>query len=135
MESQCNSSTSSSVSYEKNNDILKQAYKERMERELKILSSQPILPDSSSKNYNKFKQFVFNGYSIQIEEIPGFGIGSSLWNSSIPICKYLEMNKNIIEGKRVIELGAGVGLVSIVCALLGGNVVSTDKKRNHTTNR
>lgn len=35
-----------------------------------------------------------------------------------------------LEGKRCIELGAGVGLVSLVAALRGGSVIATDRIDN-----
>lgn len=35
------------------------------------------------------------------------------------MCMYLELGKVELKGKRVIELGAGTGLVGIVTALLG----------------
>lgn len=37
------------------------------------------------------------------------------------LCMFLEMGKVDLKGKRVIELGAGTGLVGIVAALLGKN--------------
>lgn len=38
---------------------------------------------------------------------------------AVVLCMYLELGKVDIKGKKVIELGAGTGLVGIVAALLG----------------
>lgn len=38
---------------------------------------------------------------------------------AVVMCMYLEMGKVDLQGKEVIELGAGTGLVGIVAALMG----------------
>lgn len=54
--------------------------------------------------------------------------GHLLWNAGRTVSEYLEENrKTLVEGKTILELGAGAGLPSLVCALNGGSmVVSTD---------
>ncbi|KAL6058859.1 Methyltransferase-like protein 21B [Balamuthia mandrillaris] len=54
--------------------------------------------------------------------------GYRLWDSSIALAKYLEhsQQEHKWEGKRVLEVGAGCGLVGIALALQGANVVMTD---------
>lgn len=55
------------------------------------------------------------------------GTGSSLWDSSIVLLKYLERTHcDDWRGKRVLDLGAGVGLVGLVLALYGAHVTLTD---------
>jgi nicotinamide N-methyltransferase len=51
-----------------------------------------------------------------------------LWNAGRVTSRYLEENsESIVKGKYVLELGAGAGLPSIVCALRGARkVVVTD---------
>ncbi|KAI2628613.1 hypothetical protein GGR54DRAFT_353603 [Hypoxylon sp. NC1633] len=50
-----------------------------------------------------------------------------LWNGSRIISKYFENNVSEVQGRTVLELGAGAGLPSIVCAILGAEkVVVTD---------
>lgn len=44
------------------------------------------------------------------------------------MCMYLELGRVEIEGKSVIELGAGTGLVGIVAAMLGAKVTITDRQ-------
>ena len=51
-----------------------------------------------------------------------------LWNASRVLCDYLQEHAaSLVLGKDVLELGAGAGLPSIVCAVLGARkVVVTD---------
>ncbi len=53
--------------------------------------------------------------------------GHHLWNAGRLISTYLESNPSVIAGKTVLELGAGAGLPSLVCAhLKAKKVVVTD---------
>ena len=55
--------------------------------------------------------------------------GSHVWGCSIHLSTYL-LERLTAEGQdahRIVELGAGVGLVSAVCALAGSSVVCTDQ--------
>ncbi|CUS14145.1 unnamed protein product [Tuber aestivum] len=53
--------------------------------------------------------------------------GHMLWNAGRVVSTYLEAHTGLVLGKRVLELGAGAGLPSLVCALRGaGEVVVTD---------
>lgn len=70
---------------------------------------------------------------ILIEEAPnllaaGSNVGLRTWEASLHLAQYLHTSPDLVRGKNVIELGAGTGLVSILCAgPLGANVVlSTD---------
>ncbi|KAI5856716.1 hypothetical protein GGS23DRAFT_396313 [Durotheca rogersii] len=50
-----------------------------------------------------------------------------LWNGSRIISRYFETHVPEVQGRTVLELGAGAGLPSIVCAILGAQkVVVTD---------
>jgi len=57
--------------------------------------------------------------------------GSTVWTAAIALSRFLEHHyKDDLEmfsGKRVLELGAGTGLVSIVAASMGAHVTSTDQ--------
>lgn len=61
-----------------------------------------------------------------------FNCGSTLWSAGLVLARYLEQERSMFDkGKltlRVLELGAGLGLAGIVCALHGGcqEVVLTD---------
>ena len=54
--------------------------------------------------------------------------GHLLWNAGRTVANYLEANKDeVIKEKTVLELGAGAGLPSLICALNGAkHVVVTD---------
>ncbi|KAH8591604.1 putative methyltransferase-domain-containing protein [Bisporella sp. PMI_857] len=53
--------------------------------------------------------------------------GHHLWNAGRLISTYIEKNTSLIMNKTVLELGAGAGLPSLVCVLLGAKkVVVTD---------
>ena len=50
-----------------------------------------------------------------------------LWNGSKLMSNYLEMHPELVQGRTVLELGAGAGLPSLVAAMLGARkVVMTD---------
>ncbi|XP_010536413.1 PREDICTED: protein N-lysine methyltransferase METTL21A [Tarenaya hassleriana] len=56
--------------------------------------------------------------------------GSVMWDSGVVLGKFLEHaveSENLsLQGKKVVELGSGCGLVGCIAALLGGNVFLTD---------
>lgn len=53
--------------------------------------------------------------------------GHHLWQAGRVVATYLEENSALVEGKVVLELGAGAGLPSIVCGILHAEkVVVTD---------
>ncbi|KAL0949941.1 hypothetical protein HGRIS_009966 [Hohenbuehelia grisea] len=53
--------------------------------------------------------------------------GHYLWNAARAIATFLDANPSLYRGRNVLELGAGGGLPSIVCALNGAqHVVVTD---------
>jgi predicted nicotinamide N-methyase len=49
------------------------------------------------------------------------------WQAGIIVSRFLESHPELIENKRVLELGAGAGLPSLVCSKIGASfVVVTD---------
>jgi len=65
----------------------------------------------------------------------GIGVGGAAWPAGYVLAEYMSRRPSIPPdaddvfdwtNKRVVELGAGLGLVSIVAALLGADVVATD---------
>lgn len=54
---------------------------------------------------------------------PYFGI---LWPSSVALAIFLADHPELVKGKSVLELGAGLGLPSLVASHLGANVLATD---------
>ncbi|KAJ4823956.1 hypothetical protein Tsubulata_016437 [Turnera subulata] len=75
------------------------------------------------------------GHSISILQSPSSlgtpGVtGSVMWDSGIVLGKFLEHAVDSgmldLQGKKVVELGSGCGLVGCIAALLGAQVVLTD---------
>ena len=56
--------------------------------------------------------------------------GAVMWDSGVVLAKFLEHSVDsgmlLLQGKKVIELGSGCGLVGCVAALLGAEVTLTD---------
>ncbi|PIO61901.1 hypothetical protein TELCIR_16560 [Teladorsagia circumcincta] len=56
------------------------------------------------------------------------GVAGVLWDSAIVLSEYLDTHPDLIRGHQVLELGAGLGLPSIVAAKLSGkSVMATDQ--------
>ena len=55
--------------------------------------------------------------TIQQEREYDKSTGMSIWKGSEVMSTYLQQNVHLIKGKKVLELGAGCGLVGLVCAL------------------
>jgi len=70
------------------------------------------------------------GYSVNFKEGPlGDGLGAKVWDSAFNLCKCMlyEKTQAAFEGRRVLEIGAGVGICGLLAAQLGSTqVVLTD---------
>ncbi|KAF4370514.1 hypothetical protein G4B88_021693 [Cannabis sativa] len=75
------------------------------------------------------------GHSLSVHQSPSSLItpgvtGSVMWDSGIVLGKFLEhavdSGKLNLQGKKIVELGSGCGLVGCIAALLGGQVILTD---------
>ena len=66
---------------------------------------------------------VYNnrGHNISIYQQDGAdkGTGHTLWDGSVILSKYFDMNYNVIRNYNVLELGSGCGLVGITLYKLG----------------
>lgn len=55
------------------------------------------------------------------------GLGYSVWDSGIALSIWMGMNPIAFTGRRVLELGSGVGVAGISCGKVGaGSVVMSD---------
>ena len=54
----------------------------------------------------------------------GNGVGAKLWNAAVTLSERLARTPEIVRGKRVLEVGAGVGMCGILCAKLGAAFVT-----------
>ncbi|EOX92732.1 S-adenosyl-L-methionine-dependent methyltransferases superfamily protein [Theobroma cacao] len=75
------------------------------------------------------------GHSLSILQSPSSlgkpGVtGAVMWDSGVVLGKFLEhavdLGMLVLQGRKVIELGSGCGLVGCIAALLGAQVVLTD---------
>ncbi|KAK9796702.1 hypothetical protein WJX73_005066 [Symbiochloris irregularis] len=55
------------------------------------------------------------------------GVGSVLWDGAFVLSAYLFEMRKSYQGLRCIELGSGVGLVGLLLACMGAQVVMTDR--------
>lgn len=79
---------------------------------------------------NVLKPTVLQTY----DEIIGSG-SNFTWPCSMVMSSFLCSLPSVIEGKSVLEIGAGTGLVSVVAALLGAkSVIVTDRDEPHILN-
>ncbi|POS82552.1 hypothetical protein EPUL_005155 [Erysiphe pulchra] len=69
-----------------------------------------------------------SGHTVKVDLIGHSPLwGHYLWNAGRVISSYLELHPGLVRGKKVLELGAGAGLPSLVCAHLEAEcVVATD---------
>ena len=77
--------------------------------------------ESASEEAGQDPYFFEPGYTIAATT--GF---CRVWEGAATLSEYLERFPNRVVGKRVVELGAGVGECGLVCAALGADVVMTD---------
>ncbi|KAG8586462.1 hypothetical protein GDO81_005384 [Engystomops pustulosus] len=73
------------------------------------------------------EHFWCAGYEIIIQEsIEGYG--GVIWPAAKALCYFLEENQDEFDlrDKKVLEIGSGTGLVSIVACVLGAHVIATD---------
>uniref|UniRef100_A0A8C3S729 EEF1A lysine methyltransferase 3 n=1 Tax=Chelydra serpentina TaxID=8475 RepID=A0A8C3S729_CHESE len=73
-------------------------------------------------------RYGFCGHVLTIAQHHGarLGVAAPVWEAALTLCKYFEKQKLSFWGKKVIELGAGTGIVGILATLLGGDVTITD---------
>lgn len=62
-------------------------------------------------------------------ELEHFPYGFLLWESAVGLARYLAANPSLVLNKRVLELGAGVGVAGIAAQAMGANVWQTDHQK------
>ncbi|KAK7128304.1 hypothetical protein R3I93_020798 [Phoxinus phoxinus] len=79
-------------------------------------------------SFSEENTYRVSGQNITIRQIycANLGVSASVWDSALDLCQFFENESLDLRGKRVIELGAGTGLVGIVAARLGARVTLTD---------
>ncbi|KAM8976103.1 EEF1A lysine methyltransferase 3 [Pelodytes ibericus] len=81
-----------------------------------------------SDTYTEETCYKFCGRELRITQHYGanLGVAAPVWEAAVYLCGYIEEQKLNFKGKKVIELGAGTGIVGILASLLGGDVTVTD---------
>ena len=72
-----------------------------------------------------FEQYtLITGETLQLRLVGHNPLwGHVLWNAAKVAAEYLEENARKVQGRHILELGAGAGLPSLVCAVLGARMV------------
>ncbi|XP_077097993.1 EEF1A lysine methyltransferase 3-like [Siphateles boraxobius] len=93
--------------------------------EFSVFPADSRLFDDSFSAKNTYR---VSGQNITIHQYycANLGVSASVWDSALHLCQFFEKECLDLSGKRIIELGAGTGLVGIVAARLGGHVTITD---------
>ncbi|NXY82777.1 MT21C methyltransferase, partial [Alcedo cyanopectus] len=78
-------------------------------------------------HYFDKEHYTYVGHQIVIQESIEY-FGAVVWPGALALSQYLESNQEQfnLQDKKVLEIGAGTGLVSIVACILGAYVTATD---------
>ena len=81
--------------------------------------------DAAATNGERVRTRAFGGVEVRVLETEiGNGVGAKLWNAAVTLSERLARTPEIVRGKRVLEVGAGVGMCGILCAKLGAAFVT-----------
>ncbi|KAL6046694.1 Methyltransferase-like protein 22 [Balamuthia mandrillaris] len=86
-------------------------------------SANNSVEDGSSKDEMVRNERVIR---ICVDHMDNVGVGWKIWESAIILARWWHSRQNLLEGKRVLELGAGVGLVGILAAPYCREIVISD---------
>lgn len=82
---------------------------------------------------NKWKRLYLtrNGIVlVLVEDVPEAGGQNCIWTAGLVMAQYLEYNSSVagyVKNKRLLELGAGCGVTSLVASVLGATVFATEQ--------
>eukprot|EP00439_Symbiodinium_sp_Y106_P055618 s2233_g7.t1 len=100
----------------------------KQEHQTNIKQKSLAMPADTAATVRTWRSFS-GEVEVQFEEsFGGFSItGFVVWEAAHQLSNFLCSHKPLVEGQRVLELGAGCGLVSAVSASLGAEVTATDR--------
>eukprot|EP00924_Labyrinthula_sp_SR-Ha-C_P014585 maker-scaffold_34-snap-gene-2.38-mRNA-1 protein AED:0.07 eAED:0.07 QI:140/0.33/0.25/1/1/1/4/0/239 len=106
---------------------------------MSLVSFNPARLFSKDAKKIKVRYFCLNKLEVRIEQFwkeiiiddekggTQIGFGACVYESSYILSSFLSNNRAIVSGKNVMEIGSGLGLVSIVCSKLGATrIIATD---------
>ncbi|XP_023279481.1 EEF1A lysine methyltransferase 3 [Seriola lalandi dorsalis] len=81
-----------------------------------------------AETFSLENQYHLFGEELKIRQVFGanLGVAAPVWEAALHLCRYFEEQSVELRGKRIIELGAGTGVVGILAARLGAAVTLTD---------
>ncbi|XP_038672758.1 EEF1A lysine methyltransferase 3-like [Scyliorhinus canicula] len=96
---------------------------------VKLMERDYFLKVYADRDFLMFEYYNSCGFQLKIGVNPfsRLGFGAMVWEAALGLCQYFEKEEIRFSDKKVIELGAGTGILSILVALLGGDVTITDK--------
>ncbi|XP_023689125.1 EEF1A lysine methyltransferase 3 [Paramormyrops kingsleyae] len=88
----------------------------------------PVCDGLFAETFSEDSSYMFGKQELKIRQLFGanLGVAAPVWDAALCLCRYLEEKMLDLKGKRVIELGAGTGIVGILAARLGASVTLTD---------
>lgn len=89
----------------------------------KITIAGHVLEIEMVKDLNKYLDDIADYANGNEDLIPYW---SEFWPSSLALANYLVKIKNQLKGKKIIELGCGIGIIATILAIEGIDIVATD---------
>ncbi|KAK7915645.1 hypothetical protein WMY93_011406 [Mugilogobius chulae] len=83
---------------------------------------------SFEETFSSDSVYNLSGHELRIKQLFGarLGVAAPVWDAAIQLSNFLVERRVELKGKRVIELGAGTGLLGIFAARMGAAVTLTD---------
>lgn len=89
--------------------------------EILFKNDSEIIETTTENKYSTYK--LDSGQILTLEIVGSHPLwGHYIWNASMAISKYIEMNPEIVMNKNILELGSGAGLPSIISSLCHSNL-------------
>ncbi|XP_035488234.1 EEF1A lysine methyltransferase 3-like [Scophthalmus maximus] len=81
-----------------------------------------------AETFSQDNLYTLVGQELKIRQVFGanLGVAAPVWEAALQMCRYFEEQCVELRGKRILELGAGTGVVGILAARLGAAVTLTD---------
>ncbi|XP_028854992.1 EEF1A lysine methyltransferase 3-like [Denticeps clupeoides] len=88
----------------------------------------PADDDLFEETFSADAVYTFCGQEFKINQAFGanLGVAAPVWDAALHLCRFFEESPVDLKGKKIIELGAGTGIVGILAARLGADVTITD---------